>query len=107
MLGKQAKILSALDVSDLLAFVDCSRQPLRNRVLVLLSTKAGLRAGEIAGLTWDMVARRQRADQFCHRAARWRSKERWRSLNPDPPCPCQRPRRVARAFERGGVCGAV
>ena len=48
MLGKQAKILSARDVADLLAFADCSRSPLRNRVLVLLSTKAGLRAGEIA-----------------------------------------------------------
>jgi integrase len=55
MLGKQAKILSAIDATDLLAFADCSRQPLRNRVIVLLSTKAGLRAGEIAGLTWDMV----------------------------------------------------
>ena len=29
--------------------------PLRNRVIVLLSAKAGLRAGEIANLTWDMV----------------------------------------------------
>jgi hypothetical protein len=29
--------------------------PLRNRVIVLLSVKAGLRAGEIAKLTWDMV----------------------------------------------------
>ena len=28
---------------------------LRNRVIVLLSTKAGMRAGEIANLTWDMV----------------------------------------------------
>ncbi|MEI6541242.1 MAG: site-specific integrase, partial [Planctomycetota bacterium] len=27
----------------------------RNRVIVLLSAKAGLRAGEIAALTWDMV----------------------------------------------------
>ena len=32
-----------------------SRHPLRNRVVVLLSTKAGLRAGEIANLTWPMV----------------------------------------------------
>jgi integrase len=55
MLGKQAKILSPLDVADVLAFTDCTRHPIRNRVIVLLSAKAGLRAGEIAGLTWDMV----------------------------------------------------
>jgi integrase len=55
MLGKQAKILGPRDVADLLALAECSRHPLRNRVIVLLSTKAGLRAGEIASLTWDMV----------------------------------------------------
>jgi integrase/recombinase XerD len=55
MLGKQAKILSARDVDDLLIFADTSRHPIRNRVIVLLSAKAGLRAGEIANLTWDMV----------------------------------------------------
>jgi integrase len=43
------------DLADLLAFADCSRYPPCNRVIVLLSTKAGLRAGEIARLTWDMV----------------------------------------------------
>jgi integrase len=56
MLGKRAKILSAPDVGDLLVFASCTRHPLRNTVMVLLSAKAGLRAGEIANLTWDMVA---------------------------------------------------
>jgi integrase len=55
MPGKQAKILSLGDVNDLLVFADCTRHSLRNRVIVLLAAKAGLRAGEIANLTWDMV----------------------------------------------------
>jgi integrase len=55
MPGRQAKILSSSDVDDLLLFASCTRNPLRNRVIVLLSAKAGLRAGEIANLTWDMV----------------------------------------------------
>ncbi len=55
MSGKQAKILSAHHTEALLAFASLTRNPLRNSVLVLLSVKAGLRAGEIASLTWDMV----------------------------------------------------
>jgi integrase/recombinase XerD len=55
MLGKRAKILSDATIRDLLAFTTRSRHPLRNRVIVLLSTKAGLRAGEIASLTWNMI----------------------------------------------------
>ncbi len=55
MAGRQAKILSSNDVCDLLAYATFSRHPLRNRVMVLLSAKAGLRAGEIANLTWDML----------------------------------------------------
>jgi len=55
MAGKQAKILSDDQVERLLSFVSTSRNPIRNRVLVLLSLKAGLRAGEIANLTWPMV----------------------------------------------------
>ena len=55
MPGRQAKTLSAADVNDLLVFASCTRNSLRNRVIVLLSAKAGLRAGEIANLTWDMV----------------------------------------------------
>jgi integrase len=55
MLGKQAKILSSADVANLLVFADCTRNPIRNRLIVLLSAKAGMRASEIANLTWDMV----------------------------------------------------
>ena len=55
MLGKRAKILSDTNIRDLLAFTTRTRHPLRNRVIVLLSIKAGLRAGEIANLTWPMV----------------------------------------------------
>jgi integrase len=55
MPGKQAKILTADQIDELLFFAETTRHPLRNRVIVLLSTKAGLRAAEIANLTWDMV----------------------------------------------------
>src|SRR5665811_2348055 len=55
MLGKQAKILSDDNIRDLLAFTTLTRYPTRNRVMVLLSVKAGRRAGEIANLTWAMV----------------------------------------------------
>jgi integrase/recombinase XerD len=55
MIGKQAKILSDDQVEQVLNFVSTTRNPIRNRVLVLLSLKAGLRAGEIAKLTWPMV----------------------------------------------------
>ena len=55
MAGKQAKILNAKQLAQLLAYASTSRYSRRNRVIVLLSVKAGLRAGEIANLTWDMV----------------------------------------------------
>ena len=55
MAGKQAKILSDRQVADLLFIAAAYRQPVRNRVMVLLSVKAGLRAAEIANLTWAMV----------------------------------------------------
>src|SRR6266446_5133963 len=55
MPGKQAKVLSKDDLQDLLVYASVTRNPIRNRVIVLLSAKAGLRAGEIANLTWDMV----------------------------------------------------
>jgi integrase len=55
MAGKQAKILSDRQIDDLLFLAKAYRNPVRNRVMVLLSVKAGLRAAEIANLTWDMV----------------------------------------------------
>jgi len=55
MAGKQAKILSAQALNGLLAYAAQTRNPCRNKVMVLLSAKAGLRAGEIAKLTWAMV----------------------------------------------------
>ena len=55
MPGKQAKILSEQQIKNLLVFSSHTRNPVRNRLIVLLSVKAGLRAGEIAKLTWQMV----------------------------------------------------
>lgn len=56
MAGKQAKILTNDQVARLLDFATFqTRWPARNRFMVLLSVKAGLRAGEISNLTWDMV----------------------------------------------------
>jgi integrase len=55
MAGKQAKALKDDHISDLLIYASHTRHPTRNTLLVLLSVKAGLRAAEIAGLTWEMV----------------------------------------------------
>lgn len=55
MSGKQAKILSVEQAERLISFSKTTRWPLRNRVIILLSVKAGLRAAEIANLTWAMV----------------------------------------------------
>ena len=55
MAGKQAKILTRQQVRAALRRARCGRYPQRDRVMILLSVKAGLRAGEIAKLTWSMV----------------------------------------------------
>src|ERR1700722_14485127 len=55
MSGKQAKAISEDNIKDLLIYAECTRHPARNQIIVLLSAKAGLRAGQIAKLTWDMV----------------------------------------------------
>src|SRR3954447_19910418 len=55
MAGKQAKILTRQQVRAALHRARRSRYPQRDRVMILLSVKAGLRAGEIAKLTWSML----------------------------------------------------
>src|SRR4051812_3783483 len=55
MPGKQAKIISDRELRSVLKQLRSGRYPKRDRVMVLLSVKAGLRAGEIAGLTWAMA----------------------------------------------------
>ena len=54
-LARQAKILTKAQQEAVLAYLAKTRNPIRNRVIFLLSVKAGLRAKEIASLTWAMV----------------------------------------------------
>jgi integrase len=55
-LTRQAKTLTDTQFRALLRYVEAeSHFPERNRVVVLLSFKAGLRAKEIACLTWGML----------------------------------------------------
>jgi integrase/recombinase XerD len=54
-LGKQAKIIGDKQVRAVLAELDNRRYPLRDRAMFLFSLKAGLRAKEIASITWGMV----------------------------------------------------
>ena len=54
-LGKQAKTLTRGQIEATLSSISKTRYPARNRVIQLLSVRAGLRAKEIADLTWAMV----------------------------------------------------
>ena len=54
-LGKQAKVLSKTQVTAIRGYLLDRRNGLRNETMFLLSVKAGLRAKEIASLTWSMV----------------------------------------------------
>jgi len=55
MSGRQAKIISRGLLRQMLAYASRTSFPARNRVLILLSVKAGLRACEIARLDWSMA----------------------------------------------------
>jgi len=55
MIGRQAKIFSPGDLQLLLTVAHDGRFPERNRLMILLTVRAALRACEIANLTWEMV----------------------------------------------------
>jgi len=55
MAGRQAKTLTKLQLAAALRRAGRSRYGDRDRAIILLSAKAGLRAGEIAKLSWQMV----------------------------------------------------
>jgi len=104
MAGKQAKVLSRQQVAAALRHVRRSRYPQRDRVMILLSVKAGLRAGEIAKLTWPMLldpdGRIANHIELYDRAAKKRS-GRTIPLHPEL---C---RALLRLRRQTGSCGAV
>ena len=55
MPGRQAKLITAHTLRRMMGHIRQSKEPARDRVMVLLSARAGLRAAEIAGLDWSMV----------------------------------------------------
>jgi integrase/recombinase XerD len=55
MLTRQAKILNDRQIRTVLTYLCATRHPIRNRLVFLLSVRAGLRAKEIAALRWSMV----------------------------------------------------
>jgi integrase len=55
MPGRQAKLITPQVLRRMLEHVQHTRSPERDRVIILLSVKAGLRAAEIAQLEWSMV----------------------------------------------------
>src|SRR5688572_5320539 len=57
MAGRQAKILNDEQSALALRKARIRRHAVRDRAMLLLSHKAGLRAAEIAQLTWPMVLR--------------------------------------------------
>ena len=68
-LTKQAKTLSRHQISLTTALLQQTRYPKRNHVIFLLSAKAGLRAKEIASLTWDMITDAEGSSVLCYSSA--------------------------------------
>src|SRR6516164_5136683 len=87
MQGKQAKIVSPTQERAILGYLATTRYPVRDRVLFLLSMKAGLHAKEMASLTWAMVTDAQGAvAEVLHvpnRASKGKTGGRTIPLHPD------------------------
>jgi integrase len=93
MPGKHAKTLTKQQLAAALRRAVHSRYPDRDRVMVLLSVKAGLRAGEIAKPTWPMLvdAQGRPASHIeLHDAAAKKRSGRTIPLHPDLIRPLQR-----------------
>jgi integrase/recombinase XerD len=114
MAGKQAKTLSRQQVVAALRRTRRSRYPQRDRIMILLSVKAGLRAGEIAKLTWSMVLDADRRIAGCielHDSAAKKGSGRTIPLHPDLRRALQQLRQQTGAVgavirsERGGTQG--
>lgn len=54
-LSKQAKTITKHQQSAMLSFLETTRHSMRNKLIFMLSVRAGLRAKEIACITWSMV----------------------------------------------------
>ena len=53
--SKQAKTLTKLQIKLITGLIQQTSYPVRNQAIFMLSVRAGLRAKEVAGLTWEMV----------------------------------------------------
>ena len=87
MQGKQAKIVSPTQERAILGYLETTRSPARDRVMFLFSMKAGLRAKEMASLTWAMVTDAQgQVAEVLHvpnRASKGKTGGRPMPLHPD------------------------
>jgi integrase/recombinase XerD len=87
MQGKQAKMVSPTQERAMLGSLETTRYLARDRVLFLLSLKAGLRAKEMASLTWAMVTDAQgqvvEAMHVPNRASKGKPGGRTMPLHPD------------------------
>ena len=87
MQGKQAKIVSPTQERAILGYLATTRYPARDRVMFLLSMKAGLRAKGMASLTWAMVtgasAHVAEVLQVPNRASKGKTGGRTMPLHPD------------------------